>query len=650
MISETRWEGVSQCSDEGPNLALGPLPSDWFELPVVKKARDELDAHFASLQGEHRLRSVEFGQLTPRTKHSRFNPSLDDAVVVTHRQGDLKIFGTNPRSILIGAYRALHRFGFRWIRPGPTGLVWRGDASALTQAFEFTEIASHRHRGVCIEGAVSLSHVVDLINWLPTLGLNSYFIQFREPREFMRRWYDHLENPNLQRVELSDADFGAMTKGIEKAVEENGLLLHAVGHGWTCAALGITANGWDKQEVELPPGPQGLVAEIGGERALFKGVAMNTNLCYGQPIVRQLIVNEVVAYANAHPNVAYLHFWLADEINNQCECSLCRDTLPADFYVQMLNEIDRLLQDSGCQTKIVFLCYLDLLWAPKKERLRNPERFVIMFAPITRRFDESLTGADSATAEKRALPPYIRNAVQAPKTTAENLAFLNAWTEANPSLDSFVFDYHFMWAHYQDFGRVEISKTLAQDIDAYTGLNLNGLLSCQVQRSVFPSAFPMRLLGRLWQRSDFSHSLDALLEDEYGSQWLCAFEILSALTRLCNPADLRKERSSPSAELLSGWRTLISRVPGWLATCSLQEGRCSGAQALSWRMLAEWLTLLPALCRALIWKECGEVLIAKQWFREFEDAGRRAECAFASHFDWHQCVTTLRNSHFQESR
>ena len=48
------------------------------------------------------------------------------------------------------------------------------------------------------------------------------------------------------------------------------------------------------------------------------------------------MVDDVARYLRAHRGVRYLHLWLSDGSNNQCECELCRSTRPADFYVMLI--------------------------------------------------------------------------------------------------------------------------------------------------------------------------------------------------------------------------------------------------------------------------------------------------------------------------
>ncbi len=87
-----------------------------------------------------------------------------------------------------------------------------------------------------------------------------------------------------------------------------------------------------------------------------------------------------------------LHVWLSDGWNNRCECDGCAVKRPSDWYVDLLNELDEQLDAAGIDTKIVFLAYADLLWAPEKSRLRNAERFILMFAPLTRTWRTTLLG------------------------------------------------------------------------------------------------------------------------------------------------------------------------------------------------------------------------------------------------------------------
>ena len=137
-----------------------------------------------------------------------------------------------------------------------------------------------------------------------------------------------------------------------------------------------------------------------------------------------------------------MHFWLADGLNNHCECENCIKTTPSDLYVKMLNELDNCLSKKGFKTKIVFLIYFELLWPPQIERLQNEERFILMFAPITRTYSQVFSAEDVTGA----LPPFTRNNITLAKSVEENLSFLSAWKKQFNG-DSFDFDYHLYLDH-----------------------------------------------------------------------------------------------------------------------------------------------------------------------------------------------------------
>jgi len=130
----------------------------------------------------------------------------------------------------------------------------------------------------------------------------------------------------------------------------------------------------------------------------------------------------VVEYSKNNSEIDYLHFWLSDALNTQCECENCKDTIPSDFYVMMLNEIDEKLARAGLDTKIVFLIYFDLLWEPQKERIKNPDRFVMMFAPFSRTYSKAY--AESDLSGRAPLAPYERNRLVMPRSVEENVARL----------------------------------------------------------------------------------------------------------------------------------------------------------------------------------------------------------------------------------
>lgn len=482
------------------------------------------------------------------------NASLDDAILIDVQAYAGFITATNPRALLIAVYRYLRELGFGFIRPGKNGETVPERFAPKT--VNVNEKAAYRHRAVCIEGSVSFEHVEAMIDWLPKVAMNGYFIQFDIPSCFFSRWYRHENNASLTPEPMSDSEIAELTKMLERQIQKRGLLYHAVGHGWTCAPFHLPSTGWNDAQVALDDRTRSALAMLNGNRDLFEGCALNTNLCYSKPWVREAMADSVLEYCKTHPAVAYLHIWLADGSNNQCECEDCQEKRPSDYYIELLNEIDRKLTAKGITTRIVFLIYVDLLWRPETERLHNPDRFALMFAPITRSYSMPFAAGETGSSL-----PYERNHLQFPKNAGENLAYLEEWQETFHG-DSFDFDYHYMWDHYIDFGYYGVAETLYEDIRNFERLGLNGLVSCQVQRAFFPTALGMQVMAQtLWNKEfSFASEADCALRAEFGPDYALVRDYLKKLTDCgCAPvlrgeADISSDQSK--AKLLEGIKTI----------------------------------------------------------------------------------------------
>ncbi len=452
------------------------------------------------------------------------------------------ITGNRPRSVLLGAYDYLRRLGCRFLGPGKECEIVPS-AAPETLAMNYEETASFRHRGVCIEGADSRENILNFIDWLPKAGYNSFFLQFKSPRAFLARWYEHQRNPLRKPEPLTDADIRRYAEEFRQAVKERDLMLHGAGHGWTGEVLGYDAQSWDKSR-PLEEGKRPLAALVNGKRDLYGGAPANTNLCLHNHEAVSAFAALAADYAGAHPGVDYLHVWLADEYNNVCECAGCQETILSDQYVELLNEIDRLLEEKGLETKIVFLLYQELLWPPIRARLVRPERFVLMFAPISRTF------AASYQVEKQLppLPPYRRNRIALPSGLGENLAFLRSW-QALFHGDSFLYDYPLGRAHYGDLGYLHIARVIAGDVKQLRQLGLDGYVSCQELRAGLPNFLPNYVLGRvLWnEETDAEAVVREYFQAAYGEAWEEVLCYLSALSRrnACDYLNGKGERTDP---------------------------------------------------------------------------------------------------------
>ena len=514
------------------------------------------------------------------------SPETDDTYCIELHGQTGVIAGSNERSVLFGVYRLLCELGCRFVCPGKNGEIIpqkKLDGIELTLA----DAASYRHRGVCIEGSVSFSHVADMIDWLPKIGMNGYFMQFMTPYTFYERWYN-TQNPYMSPEPVGVETVQAWTNTHAEQIKARGLLYHAAGHGWTAEPLGVEAVSWESKEYALPDETREMLAMLGGKRDFYYGVALNTNLCYSNPKVREKIAGAIALHCKGHPEVDYLHFWLADGANNHCECENCQGTLPSDYYVQMLNLVDEMLSKEGVMTKIVFLIYVDLLWEPQKERLANPERFVLMFAPITRTYTNSFVDSKNDGGEPGELAPYVRNKLTMPSKVGENIARLSKWQEQFGG-DSFDFDYHLMWDHNYDLGGYHTARILFEDMKNLEKMQLNGMVSCQLQRAFFPTGLSMHAMGAaLWDKTkSFEEVAAGYYADVFGEHGEKMHRYFKTLTELCDTSYLRGEKPVVNEEVAKKFAQIPKTVNEMLpfVLCAL-EGEREPCRKKMWEALA----------------------------------------------------------------
>lgn len=508
--------------------------------------------------------------------------SLDDAVHVRFSEGKGCIAGSNPRSVLLGVYRFLFELGCRWVRPGRAGeLIPCRSLEGASVSLD--ETADYRHRVVCIEGAVSLANVLDVVEWLPKAGFNGFYMQFQDGYVFFDRWYSHGDNPARQRSEPIERGMAREFTGIiEGEIARRGLLYHAVGHGWHAEAFGVPGIGWMEMH-DLPEEFREKIALVAGRRNVLWGKPMLTALCYSDPEVQRRMVACIADYAEAHRNVDYLHVWLDDSYNNKCECERCRTARTFDFYVQILNALDAELTRRGLDTRIVYLAYSDLLMPPLKEWLDRPERFTFMYANGRGDYSKALepVGED--------VPPVDfelnRMGGGRPKDVAQVAATLQSWMKRIEG-DSFIFEY------YGGAETVERARVLHRDMRNLRRFGLNGMVNCQALRVFFPTGLGMVTMGRsLW---DSALEFDAIAADyfaaAYGEDGPACGEFLAGTERLSAETARRLRAEEDAAEPIEELRGLVDGFgPVLERNESAAHDEC---RAESWRLMALYVRIM----------------------------------------------------------
>jgi hypothetical protein len=362
------------------------------------------------------------------------------------------------------------------------------------------ETASYRHRGICIEGSPSLEHALNMVDWMTKRRMNSFFLQFRHSGTFWERWYSRAYNPYFGRpAQLDEAGFRELDEKLIAEVKRRGLLLHQVGHGWTAATVGMPYNGWQTTDLDVEVNKKRWLAKLHGRRQLFHQIPINTELCYSFGPAFVALLNEIIRYAQAHPEVDVLHFWLSDAMNNKCECKHCARMSPADWYAKLVNALSERLCVEAPERRFVFLSYFESWWAPEQLTVEAAcGNAILMFAPISRCFRHSLT--DQACDDRMSLTRPPLNHASMPRTNIPFAKLLDKWCKVYKG-DSFLFDYYLWSGLHTQVSDLSLARIIHKDMQSLKDLGMNGYISCQVLRSFWPTGLSMAAMAdTTWNR------------------------------------------------------------------------------------------------------------------------------------------------------
>ena len=263
---------------------------------TIDLAINELAKYIRMMDGEILIDQATVSSFDEKTEIMLYvgllseETSKDDRVIINVNDGKGYISGSNERSVLFAAYKYLEHLGCRWYRPGIDGeFIPKKELTAEDLTFTYDHTPSYHHRGVCLEGCVNYEIITNIINWLPKMGMNEYFIQFHNPWHFFD--YNTYYNPDYK---FSKEETALITRRVEEEITLRGLSYHKVGHGWTYPLVGEEGHGWCNYDKEIPADVKELFAEIDGKRDLWKGNLFNTNLCYSNPEARDRITDGIV--------------------------------------------------------------------------------------------------------------------------------------------------------------------------------------------------------------------------------------------------------------------------------------------------------------------------------------------------------------------
>ena len=552
------------------------------------------------------------------------DPVLDDVIHVDCTAEGGIIAGSNPRSVLFSVYRFLRENGCRWLYPGVDGdYVPMKDIEAV----KYHKKADHRFRGFCNEGSESQTCMLECADYYAKLEMNVYMLEWFVPCGYYERYYNHPYNQGNRIPEpVSDDQILQWKRQTEAEIAKRGLMFHDIGHGWMTRPFGMPYNNGVPSDFALTEEQRSVLAQINGVRAPWKGNKfVFTNVCLSQAKVRTAIAREVADYAETHGNIDYLHVWLSDGSRNHCECEKCLKKTPSDWYIMLMNEIDVELTKKNLDTRIVFIAYVDTMFAPKTERIENPQRFSLLYAPITRTYTASVT-EDTPKVEP---DPFVHNAWKNPVSVEKGLACLQAWQKVWDG-PVFSYEYHF-WRHqFLDPGGLELAKRLYEDIRALKIQGIDGYVEDGSQRSGWPNAFPVYIYAEaLMNRDcDFEKVKEDYFSHIYGQDWQEAMSLLQNITDAFDYGYMEGEKSIDEKISLYYDPDRVKRLSAVYELAAQEEDMANKhlvmptrPQTVSWRLLLRHAEYCRLWAEILIAKAQGHnfraIELSKQFFTRF---------------------------------
>ena len=570
---------------------------------------------------------------------------LDDILYIDCDERGGIIAGSNPRSVLLSVYEYLRQLGCRWLFPGVDGeYIPMKDITPV----KYRHKPTTRYRGWCNEGAEFQQCMYDAIDFAPKVGLNVFMMEGHAP-DYYDRYYDHPNNQKYRPAEPVSFNTKVQWKrACQCETSKRGLGLHDIGHGWTAYPFGVDLTADYETMKENSVYGEGMlkyIAEVGGKRGIYQHF-MNTNYCMSNPEARQLVTNSIVHHAETNPSVDYIHFWLSDGFNGHCECEECRKKTPSDWYTIQLNEIDEALSEKGLDSKIVFIAYLDTVWAPLEEKIKNKKRFTMLIAPISRTYSESV----KKSSEKVGTVPYKRNENVLPATLGQYFEYYDEWKKMWDGSD-ICYEYHFWRAQFYDIAGIELSKVINGDVKAYNKIGIRGIIEDGSQRCFFPTG----LLFYTYARTLFDDSLsaDEIREDYFshifgeGKAELEAY--LTELSKVFDIFYLMKRRSldpsiSPfyNPDMAKEFEKVPEIVSRGRAVIKKYYNSDVRVQTAAVRLLELHADFATAYAKALYYMALGDDVRAVEEYEKLIDEMGCREAEFEGWYDFNLSVLSLR--------
>lgn len=575
------------------------------------------------------------------------DPDFDDVFHVdTGKDGGI-IAGSNPRSILLSVYQYLKRNGCRWLFPGIDG-EYIPMTNVKPTRFHIKPVKQIRAQ--CNEGAESQRSVLDSIDFVAKLGMNTFMLEFDNPFVYYNWFYNHAYNPAREPEPVTKDTVLQWKRATETEIAKRGLRFFDMGHGWTTDAIGISsADGWSANpDTPVPEENRKYLAMIDGKRELCRGVALNTNLCMSNPEARALMVKKVVAYAKQAENVDYLKISLADYMNNHCECEECQKMRPSDWYVVLLNEIDEALINEGLDVKLGFTMYSDTAWEPEHETLKNKDHFLCNLAPITRKYTKPVPVDPHPTEAE--LTPYIRNKTSRFDTIDEYVYRAKLW-QKQAGCKQFVYEYHFWKPVMYCPSCLTHARMLYNDVRAYHQNGFIGMMEDSSQRNYFPNAVSWTVYAETLMdpEVDFDTVYNDYFRYAYGDAAEIARDFFEKMETYFPQELVDMVHSKPinvehyhNPAYIPGLKKAVELCDEFAEVLKPYRNMPYRVQTVAIRLVSLYAEYLKGLANAFILKEGGDDAGALQAFNEFFDDFGKHERDIDPYYDQYLARASFR--------
>lgn len=564
------------------------------------------------------------------------NAKIEDVVHIdTDEQGGI-LAGSNMRSILFAVYRFLKLNGCRFFAPGVDG-EYIPRKSITPQKYH--KLADHILRGHTIEGRPSCDNVLDYIDYHAKQELNTFSTMMAY--SYMSRYYNHDQIEANRELEPIDNDTTEQwIRLMEAEAIKRGQDLTGGSHIFVPMVFGMDpADRFRYKSGELQPTEEmkSRMAMLKGKRDVYHNDIFFTQFCMSRADLRQIYVDSVVKFAKDNRHLKVIGCSLGDLPRNHCECEECQKLHPTDYYVMMLNDIDKKLTEEGIGTRLVLSTYVDQMFAPKQARINNPDRFIMSFPPISRSYASSIT-EDSVFPP---VQPYVRNGWTSPRSIEELLSYFKNWQTIFPG-NCYTFEYHFYVHQYRDPGLMNMSRRLYEDVRSLELLKMDGYVEDGSNKSFFPHGFHGVVYAETLMDKNLDY--DALKEDyfrhAYGPDWKAALSYFEKLSELFDHAYMCGDLQTDPAQSIY---YDPSRVRDFEEVHNVTaQGRALAAahkkmphrmQVMHWRLLdrhTEWCDLI-ADC--MIAKCKGQDILAQEMWKKAVDTFGKYDLELDKWFD-----------------